>query len=44
MGVAEEVIGGDRKDPKNVFQWDTVKLNLPGSKDYDPNRPFVRKV
>jgi hypothetical protein len=24
MGVAEEVIRGDRKDPTNVYRWDTV--------------------
>jgi hypothetical protein len=44
MGVAEEVIRGDRKDPLNVFWWDTVALNLPGNKEYDPNLPWVRKV
>ena len=21
---------GERKDPKNVFRWETVRLNLPG--------------
>jgi hypothetical protein len=31
MGVAEEVICGDRKDPTNVYCWDTVRLNLPES-------------
>jgi hypothetical protein len=43
MGVAEEVIRGDPSDPENVFRWDTVVLNLPGSDDYDPRRPWVAK-
>jgi hypothetical protein len=44
MGVAEEIIRGDRSDPTNVYRWDSVKLNLPGSAEYDPNRPWVHKV
>jgi hypothetical protein len=43
MGVAEEFIRGDRRDPTNVYGWDNVKLNLPGSDDYNPNRPWVYK-
>jgi hypothetical protein len=43
MGVAEEVICGDRKDPTNVYRWDTVRMNLPGSSDYKPNIPWVSK-
>jgi hypothetical protein len=43
MGVAEEVIHGDRKDPTNVYCWDTVQMNLPGSSDYRPSRPWVSK-
>jgi hypothetical protein len=43
IGVAEEVICGDRKDPTNVYRWDTVWMNLPGSSDYRPNRPWVSK-
>jgi hypothetical protein len=45
MGVAEEVIQGDRSDPTNVFCWNEVRMNLPGrSKDYGPNKPWVSKV
>jgi hypothetical protein len=44
MGVAEEVIRGDRKDPGNVYCWDMVAMNLPGSQDYDLNRPWGCKV
>jgi hypothetical protein len=40
----EEVIAGDPKDPNNVFRYDKVRLNLPGSDDYDPTMPWVHKV
>jgi hypothetical protein len=40
----EEVIEGDPKDPDNVFRYDQVELNLPGSKDYDPSMPWVHKL
>jgi hypothetical protein len=43
MGVAEEVIRGDRKDPTNVYRWDTVRLNLLGSCRYKPYKPWVSK-
>ena len=42
--VAEEVIKGDRLDSDNIFCWDVVRLNLPGSDDYDPTLPWVSKV
>jgi hypothetical protein len=42
--VAKEYILGDRKDPKNVFRWDVVRMNLPGSKDYNPSIPWVSKI
>jgi len=42
--VAEEVILGDREDPNNIFRWDKVVLNLPGSASYDPTRAWVYKV
>ncbi len=43
MGIAEEVIRGDPADASNVFRWDRVELNLPGSEGYDPSRPWVAK-
>jgi hypothetical protein len=43
LGIAEEVIRGDHTDPENVFRWDTVVMNLPGSEDYDPSKPWVAK-
>ncbi len=41
---SEEVIRGDPSNPKNVFRWDEVKLNLPGSQDYKPWLPWVSRV
>jgi hypothetical protein len=43
MGIAEDVIWGDTKDPLNALYWDHVRLNLPGSKAYDPSKPWVSK-
>ena len=42
--VVEEIIKGDRFDPRNPFQWELVRLNLPGSKSYDPTQPWIKKV
>jgi hypothetical protein len=41
---AEELIMGDRLDENNVFQWNQLQLNLPGSADYDPLKSWVRKL
>lgn len=35
--VLDEVIGGDRHNPKNVFRWDKIRLNLP--RDDTPTLP-----
>jgi hypothetical protein len=42
--VGKEIVRGDQKDPKNAFRWDDVRLNLPGSKNYDPKYPSVLKI
>lgn len=42
--VAKEVVMGDRFDKSNVFRWDRVRLNLPGTENYDPSLPWVSKV
>jgi hypothetical protein len=39
-----EWILGDTTCPSNVFYWERVCLNLPGSPDYDPQLPWVSKV
>lgn len=41
--VAEEIIRGDRRDSNNAFQWESIKLNLPGGTGYDPGRPWIGK-
>ena len=35
---------GEPTDPRNVFCWDHVRLNLPGQEKYDPSLPWVSKV
>ena len=44
FGIAEETIRGDPSMGSNPFRWDGVRLNLPGSADYDPQLPWVSKV
>jgi hypothetical protein len=36
-----ELCKGDRHDSNNYWQWDTMRLNLLGSKDYNPLMPSV---
>ena len=36
-----ELCKGDRHDPANHWQRETVRLNLPGDVDYDPLMPRV---
>jgi hypothetical protein len=36
-----ELAKGDRHDPKNPWQWETVRINLPGDPNYDPSMPRV---
>jgi hypothetical protein len=44
MGHTNEVIMGDPNDAFNVYQWKEVRLNLPGSLDYDPSLSWVAMV
>lgn len=50
MGWAEEVIQGDREEAwltahhMNPLRWDSVRFNLPGDEEYEPNLPWVSKV
>jgi hypothetical protein len=44
MGVAHGVIMGDRFVLTNIFRWDFVRMNLPGSIDYDPSILWVSKI
>jgi hypothetical protein len=38
------MIMGDPNDDQNVYQWREVRLNLPGSPDYDPSLAWAAKV
>jgi hypothetical protein len=42
--LGEEVVRGDQSDRKNPFFFDSVRLNLPGSSNYDPTIPRVSKL
>ena len=50
--VVEEVCRGNRREEGvgldgkelNPFQWRVIRLNLPGTKDYDPCLPWTSKV
>jgi hypothetical protein len=44
MGHANEHIMGDPNDVSNVFKWKKVRLNLPGTPEYDPSMSWVAKV
>lgn len=39
-----EWILGDTEDKSNILYWERVKLNLPGSSNYDPRLPWISKV
>ena len=41
--IAEEIIRGDRHDEANPFCWHSIELNLPGTKEYSPNRAWATK-
>jgi hypothetical protein len=42
--LAEEVVWGNIQDPRNPFHWAQVHLNLPGSPEYQPHLPWVRRL
>ena len=39
-----DVVRGNYKDPSNAFAFDSIRLNLPGSSDYDPTLPWLSKM
>jgi hypothetical protein len=39
-----ELAIGDPSDTSSAFQWACVELNLPGSSNYNPSSPRVRKI
>ena len=42
--VVEEVVKGDRHNDENPFQWNHVRLNLPGDENYDPRVSWISKM
>lgn len=42
--LGDEMAKGDSRDPKNLFAFDHVRLNLPGAEGYSPSLPWVSKV
>lgn len=44
MMIAREVILGNRLSESNVFRWDRVRLNLPGSPTYVPSKAWFTKI
>jgi len=42
--LAEEIIRGNRRDPKNPFWWERVQLNLPGEVNYNPRLSWIAKL
>ena len=44
MMIAREVILGDRLEESNVFRWDRVRTNLPGTDSYTPSLAWCTKV
>ena len=38
------IVYGERTDDSNPFSWAVVRLNLPGSANYDPSLPWVAKL
>jgi hypothetical protein len=44
IGWVKEMMMGHPFDATNVFQWSSVRLNLPGIPDYDPRVQWVSKI
>jgi len=44
FGWCEDAIRGNRRETNNPLRWDEVVLNLPGSKDYQPEKPWVYRL
>jgi len=44
FGWCEDAIRGNWRETNNPFRWDEVVLNLPGAKDYQPEKPWVYRL
>ena len=40
----KRIVFGDKSDPKNIFGWVDVRVNLPGDEQYDPSLPWLSKI
>jgi hypothetical protein len=40
----EEIIQGDPRDTTSPFQYESVKLNMPGEEGYHPDKPWLMKT
>ena len=43
MGWALDVIRGDHKQPDNIFYWSDLRVNLPGTAEFNPTLPTCYK-
>ena len=41
---AKRVIMGNQRDDNNPFAWHSIRLNLPGTADYNPTLPWMLKI
>ena len=41
---AKRVITGNSRDDDNPFAWHSIRLNLPGTSDYNPTLPWMLKI
>jgi len=39
-----EIVLGDYTNPENPFYWSEIKINCPGTPDYDPTMPRCYKL
>ena len=44
FGWCEDFVRGERGDPDNPLEWEKTVLNLPGSENYDPLKPWVYRI
>ena len=42
--LADEWVYGNRHNPANPLAWDSVRINLPGTAEYDPRKSWFSRV
>jgi len=43
-GWVVDIARGNPKHASNPFKWNSIRINLPGSEDYDPTLPWIAKM